>query len=117
LKRNLFTVERIDRLRWWAAQNGLDGLLLRKRGSFAWLTMGRCNHIVWTTEEGVADLLIFPDRAFCVTTRMESDRIEEEELAGLGFEMIASEWTEGVLPTLHRLCAEKKSGPMYGRMH
>jgi len=102
--------ERLDRLRKWAAQHGLDGILLRKRRSFAWLTMGRCNHIVWTTEEGVADLLIFPDRAICVTTRMESDRIGEEELAGLGFEMIAPEWTEGVLPTLRRLCAGKKIG-------
>lgn len=102
--------KRVSRLRQWATQNELDGVLLRKRRSFAWLTMGRSNHIVWTTEEGVADLLIFPDRVVCVTTRMESGRIAEEELAGLGFEMITPEWTEGLLPTLRRLCAGKKIG-------
>lgn len=102
--------QRLGRVRAWMRERGLDALLLRKRRSFSWLTGGRLNHIVLDSAEGVADLLLLPDRLLCVTTRMESARIAEEELAGLEVEMVEADWTEGTAGLLDHLCQGLRVG-------
>ncbi|MHB1653290.1 MAG: M24 family metallopeptidase [Desulfitobacteriaceae bacterium] len=91
-------------------QNNLDGILLRKRRSFSWLTNGKTNYIVNTTELGVADLLIFEDKIYCITTKMEFARIQEEELSGLGFEWVTPEWNEGHNGAIADFCGGKRIG-------
>lgn len=102
--------ERIGKIRSMIQEKRLDGVLLRKRRSFSWLTGGGVNHIVNTTELGVADLLIFPDKAYCITTKMESARIEQEEIAGMGFEFVTPEWYEGHNKAIATLCRGKMMG-------
>lgn len=102
--------EKLEKLRQLMESMKLDGVLLRRRRSFSWLTNGKMNYIVTTTEEGVADLLIFKDRAFCVTTKMELARIREEELTDPNFEWVASEWYEGTDESIRKLCQGKKIG-------
>lgn len=97
-----------SKLRIWLEQQGFDGILLSKRSNFSWVTLGRVNHIVNTTEFGVADLLIFKDKQFCITTKMESRRIMEEELDGLEYELAESEWYEGTEGAITKLCDGKK---------
>lgn len=101
---------RIEKVRNLLYEKGLDGVLLRKRRSFSWVTSGQVNHIVNTTEFGVADLLIFQDEAYCVTSKMESARIGEEELDGLGFTLVTPEWYEGHGAAIESLCKGKKIG-------
>ncbi|WP_198020514.1 M24 family metallopeptidase [Anoxybacteroides tepidamans] len=84
----------IQKVRRFMDHNHLDGVLFRKRSNFAWLTGGGSNHIVNTTELGVADLLVFRDKVYCVTNRMEYARIRDEELLGGEVEFIATEWYE-----------------------
>lgn len=100
--------QRLDRVRSWMAERGLDALLLRRRRHFAWLTGGRSNHIVLAEPEGVADLLLLPDRFLCVTTTMESARIAEEELDGLEIEMVEADWTVGTGDLLASLCLNRR---------
>lgn len=102
--------ERLRKVRSLMQLKRLDGVLLRKRRSFSWLTGGGVNHIINTTELGVADLLIFPDKAYCIATRMESARIEQEEIDGMGFEMVTPEWYAGHDGAIEVLCRGKRIG-------
>jgi len=107
----MMTVEgKIKRLRDFLREKDLDGVLLRKRRSFSWLTNGHVNHIFTTSELGVADLLIFEDKLYCITTKMEFARIQEEELSELEIEWITPEWYEGHQEAIRKLCQGKKIG-------
>jgi Xaa-Pro aminopeptidase len=102
--------EKVKKLREFLKEKDLDGVLLRKRRSFSWLTNGRVNYIFTTTELGVADLLVFEDKVYCITTKMEFARIKEEELADLEIEWITPEWFEGHKGALENLCQGKRMG-------
>ncbi|WP_202947867.1 M24 family metallopeptidase [Desulfosporosinus acidiphilus] len=102
--------EKIEKVRNLLRDKGLDGVLLRKRRSFSWLTNGRANYIFTTSELGVADLLIFEDKVYCVTTKMEFARIQEEELSDLEIVWITPEWYEGHQAVIDNLCLGKKMG-------
>lgn len=100
----------ITKVRQFLDEKGYDGLLIRKKHNFAWVTGGRQNHIVLTTEEGVADCVIFPDRVYVVTTKMEARRIWEEELAALPFEveLISDDWYRGTDHLIAELTTSKR---------
>jgi len=96
MEKDLLMAERqIAKVRQLLVELQLDGVLLRKRRSFSWLTGGRVHHIVNTMETGVVDLIVFPDRLVCIATKMEAARIHDEELRGLPVEMVTPEWMEG----------------------
>ncbi|MBA9028714.1 M24 family metallopeptidase [Peribacillus huizhouensis] len=84
----------LEKVKQFIADKQIDGVFFRKRSNFAWVTGGKDNHIVNTTEEGVADLLILADKKYCITSKMESARIHDEELLGLGYEFMTLEWYE-----------------------
>ena len=102
--------EKIERIRHFISEKDLDGVLLRKRRSFSWLTDGQQNYIFTTSELGVADLLIFEDKVYCITTKVEFARIQEEELSKLEIEWITPEWYEGHQAAIRQLCSGKKIG-------
>ncbi|MHB8074325.1 M24 family metallopeptidase [Desulfosporosinus fructosivorans] len=102
--------EKITKIRNLMVERNLDGVLLRKRRSFSWLTDGKSNYIMTNTELGVADLLIFEDKVYCVTTKMEFARIQEEELTDLECEWITPEWYEGQNGAISALCQGKMIG-------
>jgi len=107
---NPIAADRLHKVREWMRQRGLDAILLRKRRSFAWLTGGRNNHIVHATELGVADLVVLQDRLCCVTTRMEADRIRDEELSDWDCDWIVTEWADGTDSAIRTLCQGMKVG-------
>ncbi|MDP4171975.1 MAG: peptidase M24, partial [Bacillota bacterium] len=88
-------------------QKKIDGVFFRKRSNFSWITGGKVNHIVQTTEYGVADIIIFLDKKYCVTSKMESQRILKEELEGQGFEFVTLEWFENQDSIIQGLCRGK----------
>lgn len=100
----------LERIRAFMEKRGLDGVLLRTRRNFAWATGGKDNHIDHTSELGVADLLIFHDTKYCITTKMEAARLRDEELDGLGYEFVTPEWYEGTKTAIEQLCAGKNVG-------
>jgi len=86
---------KLMRVRELLKAKNMEGVLLTKRGNFAWLTAGGDNHVVSAGEGGVASLLVTPDRAWLLTDNIESPRIQTEELAGLGFEPFIVDWYAG----------------------
>lgn len=86
----------MKQLRNWLNDNHYEALLLSKRNNFSWVTSGRRSHIVQSTDQGVASLLITSDRVHLITNNMEVKRIEEEELQHCDFEYEAHtcEWYE-----------------------
>ena len=83
---------RLGGLRELLADSGASGLLLACRRNFSWATAGGVNHVVLTTEEGVAPLLVTADDALVLAPINESARIEEEELAGLPYSVVTLDW-------------------------
>ena len=101
---------KIARIRELISGLELDGVILRRRRSFAWLSGGKRDYIVNTTEVGVADLVVFQDEVYCVTTKMELARLREEELPGSDWNWLTAEWYEGTEGILRTLCQGKKIG-------
>src|SRR5512144_94395 len=83
---------KLSRLSQYLAQNNLDGVLLGTRPNFAWITAGRDNHIVNSSETGVAAILATPDKLLCLTNHIEAPRYRNEELAGMGIDVIDFPW-------------------------
>lgn len=76
----------------WLDRRRLDGVLLWKRGNFAWITCGRDNRIVDSSETGVAGILATRRRRVCVADSIEAPRMRGEELAGSNIEVIEFPW-------------------------
>jgi len=76
-------------------EEGLDGIVLSKKESFSWVTGGKVNYIYMASEFGVVDLLFINNRKYCITSKYERYRIMEEELAGLGYEVVEFDWWNG----------------------
>jgi Xaa-Pro dipeptidase len=71
-----------------------SALWLDTRHDFAWLTLGGQNHVLYTSETGVAPLLITPDDAVVLAPINEHDRIAAEEIAGLPLRIQSRPWPE-----------------------
>ena len=84
--------ERIAAVRGLIADRRARGALLSGRASFAWATAGGEAHVVLSSEAAVAGLLVTPDDAVVLTAVNEAARIAEEELDGLGLEVVALPW-------------------------
>lgn len=102
--------EKIEKIRNLMLKMDLGGVILRQRRNFSWLTNGKRNYIVTSTELGVADVVVFRDKVYCVTTKMEFARLKEEELAGFEGEWITAEWFEGTENVISALCQGKEMG-------
>jgi Xaa-Pro aminopeptidase len=68
------------------------GILLDARRDFAWLTLGGQNHILYTTETGVAPILVALDDAVVLAPVNEFDRINDEEIDGLPLRIESAAW-------------------------
>jgi len=101
---------RVEKIHAFIQEKGLDGVLLRKRRNFSWLSGGGHAHIVLSSEMAVADLLILPDQVYAVTSQMEARRIQEEELAELDCTWVTPEWIDGTESSLQELCGDKRIG-------
>lgn len=80
------------RLSDYLSRHGLDGVLLSTRAWFAWATGGRVNRIVNASPAGVASVLMTPETSVCLTNTIEGPRFRDEELAGLGMEVVEFPW-------------------------
>ena len=76
-------------------EKGLDSIVLSKKESFSWITGGKVNYIYMASEFGVVDLLFTKDKKFCITSKYERYRIVDEELNGLGYEIVEYDWWNG----------------------
>ncbi len=79
-------------------EHGVDALVLRRVGSFAWATCGAASYVNTATTEGAASLVISREQLFLVTNNIEAPRLEnEEKLADQGWEFRISPWATPLL--------------------
>jgi Xaa-Pro dipeptidase len=100
----------LGKVRQFLMEKGYDGILIRKRNNFSWITGGKHNHIVLSVEDGVADLVVFQNKVYLITTKMEERRILEEEVAELPFEIeiLCDDWYNGSDHFIHKLAESKR---------
>jgi len=92
--RTTLVQSRIRDLRTMIERHDAAGILLDSRADFAWLTLGGQNHILYTSETGVAPILVTHDDAVVLAPVNEFERIAEEEMAGLPLRLESTPWWE-----------------------
>ncbi|WP_139489291.1 M24 family metallopeptidase [Brevibacillus dissolubilis] len=112
MREGKFFKERVTIIRDLMEMHGLDGILLRRRRSFSWLTGGLDNQDGKSTEFGVADLLILPEEVYCISNRMDAVRMEREVFydGSVSCTLITPEWYEGNDAAIQQLCKGKSIG-------
>jgi Xaa-Pro dipeptidase len=93
----------------------LEGVILTRRDNFSWLTGGKLNYVLNTTEEGVAYIYITLDDIFLITSNNESDRIMNEELNNFNFTLLQYLWFEDPDHFISRIVDGKKVGSDNGK--
>lgn len=80
-------------------ETGATGIRLRGTDWFSWATAGATHTVLLAAETGVAEVLVTPDRAWIVTSEIEAQRFEDEELAdrsngSAGYELMVYPWSD-----------------------
>jgi antitoxin VapB len=68
--------------------------VLSSRANVAWATAGGQHHSVTASADGVGSLVVTPTDAVLVAPSIETDRLRDEELAGLDIAVLATPWWE-----------------------
>lgn len=88
--------EKLERVRGYLADQGLDGLLLTRQFLVSWITAGMEDVILRGQDQGFVWALVTADGAYLLTSNIEAKRLGAEEDPGaLGFEVVAVPWYEG----------------------
>lgn len=85
-----------------------DGVLISRRDNFAWTTCGGFSGINKFIQEGVADLLIFQNKKYLITSNIEIHRFDDEEVCGQGYELVDYNWYKSKDTTIRSLIENKR---------
>lgn len=88
-------------------KNNYDALLVQNSSNFAWLTAGGDNAFGCPTEP-ITSLFITPDARVVVTTNVESGRIFDIEIPGLGFQLKERPWHQPLENLFQDLCRGRR---------
>lgn len=88
--------EKLDRVIKFLTENRLDGVLLTQVRNVYWITAGLANNqIVLNKDAGAASLLILKNgKKYLVCNGAEAQRMMDESLSELGYELIKFNWYE-----------------------
>lgn len=94
--------EKTERLVRLCADEGLGGILINSQPNFSWLSAGATNGVDTSRENGVATLFVRRDgKRFVIASRIEIQRIANEELRGAAFDPVEFAWeAEKASPTI-----------------
>src|SRR5947199_8742474 len=81
-----------NRLTTWLDRHNLDGVLLKRRAHFAWITAGADNRSADATAGGAAAVLATPDALVCLTDSSEAARVRQEVLAETDIDVLDYPW-------------------------
>ena len=85
--------EKILRVRELMEEKGYDAVVLNTNENFFWITGGK-SAFVDKSGPAASKILITKDKSYAVCNSSERYRVMEEELDGLGFELIGYLWHE-----------------------
>lgn len=88
--------EKLERVKYFLAENKLDGILLTQVRNVYWITAGLANNqIVLNKDIGAASLLLMKDgKKYLICNGAEAQRMMDESLKELGYELIKYSWYE-----------------------
>ena len=93
-------MKRLERLRNWLRERDYDGIILTRRDNFTWVTGGNKNHVLGSTAEGIASLVITAERIRMYADSSDALRMEEEQ-NNLAAEVITVPWYESLAERIH----------------
>lgn len=85
---------KLEMVRGYLSEAGLDAVILATRANFAWLTAGGSNHVGLGSATGVGTLVVTAEGQHLLTNNIEAGRFEDEEVGELPFEIRSMEWYE-----------------------
>jgi Xaa-Pro aminopeptidase len=68
------------------------GIILSTQTNFLWFTGGRRNQIIKNADTSLVHLVITKNKKYLLSTKSDADRIMDEELGDLGFELVLYDW-------------------------
>jgi Xaa-Pro aminopeptidase len=108
---------KIQNLRALMKAQNIQGLRLKGVDWFAWATGGGNSVVIFTSEQGIAEVFITADRAMVLTNQIERDRLAHEEVPDT-YEVIAFPWenphaADGLVQEMLAggTCASDRPGP------
>jgi len=101
-------MEGISRIRKWLAENRYDGVILNRRDNYSWITGGNKNHVLSSTETGVASLVITREGIALYADSSDGLRMEQEQ-NNLDAELLQVPWYEN----METILAHETSGRMF----
>ena len=85
----------VERIRKWLLDKHYDGVVLGRRDNFTWITGGSKNHVLSSTENGVAYYIITQDDIMLIADCSDLARMDKEQNP-LGAKAIEVPWYESV---------------------
>ena len=83
---------KIESLRALMVNEELDSIVLGGATNFSWITAGGDDVVALASERGVAAVVITMENQYVVCDNIEAGRLSDEEITGLGFEVVSDEW-------------------------
>lgn len=83
---------KLDRLRALLDEHGAEALVLTRIANFAWASGGGRSFINIAAETGAAWAVVTPARVWVITSNIEAQRLAEEELTGLDWDVAPYPW-------------------------
>jgi len=101
-----------SRIRELMKQKQLDAILISNQANFSWFSDGGRGHVAMATEASVASLFVTSDKVFLITNNIEAQRLKDEELPNLDFEIKEHPWHDNSKrdQIINELCAGKRVG-------
>lgn len=85
--------EKLLKIRALLSQENLDAIHLRGVDWFAWATCGGDSSVIFSTETGIADVFVTQAKALILTSKIETTRLEKEEVPS-GFDVLSFPWSD-----------------------
>lgn len=101
---------KIRRIINYLEQNNYEAAVIGRQDNFAWISCGGTNKILNTSECGSCLLFISKNERIIIAYSMDGQRIIDDELNGLGFDLLELKWFEGdIYKTASNLLKNKKA--------
>ncbi|OFW63082.1 MAG: hypothetical protein A2Z35_05075 [Actinobacteria bacterium RBG_19FT_COMBO_36_27] len=70
----------------------MDAIIIGRTDNFSWLTSGGSNELIITSEYGSSITVFTKKEKFILAKTMDGKRVLEEELDGIGYNLINLKW-------------------------
>jgi Xaa-Pro aminopeptidase len=103
---------KLSKMREIIKQKQLDAIIISSQGNFSWLSDGGRGHVAMATDSSVGSFFITLDKIYLITNNIEAQRLKEEELSNLSYELKEHPWHDNSKKDqiMRELCAGKRVG-------